>query len=77
MTDSQKKRMQELIKAIDSFVGNLSESRRRLFVRRYWYADSVTEIAKDSGMLQGTVSKTLERTRKQLKVYLTERGFEV
>lgn len=24
-----------------------------------------------------TVSKTLERTRKQLKAYLTERGFEI
>ncbi len=68
---------QELIKAIDSFVGSLSERKRRIFVRRYWYADPVTEIAKDSGMLEGTVSKTLERTRKQLKVYLTERGFEI
>ncbi len=68
---------QELIKAIDSFVGNLSESRRRIFVRRYWYADSVAEIAKDSGMPEGTVSKALERTRKRLKVYLTERGFEI
>ena len=68
---------QELIKAIDSFVGNLSESRRRIFVRRYWYADSVAEIAKDCGMPEGTVSKALERTRKRLKVYLTERGFEI
>ena len=48
-----------------------------IFVRRYWYADSVTEIAHDNGMLQGTVSKTLERTRKELKAYLTERGFEI
>lgn len=68
---------QELIKAVDSFVGGLSERRRRLFVRRYWYADSVAEIAKDAGMLEGTVSKALERTRKQLRAYLTERGFEL
>ncbi len=27
--------------------------------------------------ISGTVSKTLERTRKNLKVYLTERGFEL
>lgn len=67
----------ELMKAINSFVRNLSVSKRNIFVRRYWYADSVAEIAKDNGMLQGTVSKTLERTRKQLKVYLTERGFEL
>ena len=68
---------QELIKAINSFVRSLSVSKRNIFVRRYWYADSVTEIAHDNGMLQGTVSKTLERTRKELKAYLTERGFEI
>ena len=68
---------QELIKAISSFVRSFSENKRNLFVRRYWYADSVSAIANDTGMLQGTVSKTLERTRKQLKAYLTERGFEI
>lgn len=68
---------QELIKAVDSFVGSLPVTRRNIFVRRYWYADPVAEIAKDNGMLQGTVSKTLERTRKQLKAYLTERGFQI
>ncbi|MCI8809259.1 MAG: sigma-70 family RNA polymerase sigma factor [Oscillibacter sp.] len=68
---------QELTKAINLFVRSLSANKRNIFVRRYWYADSVSEIAKDYGMLQGTASKTLDRTRKQLKVYLTERGFEL
>lgn len=68
---------QELIKAINSFVRGLSLSRRTIFVCRYWYADSVAKIANDNGMPQGTVSKTLERTRKELKTYLTERGFEI
>lgn len=68
---------QELAKAINSFAKSLSIKKRTIFVRRYWYADSVSDIARDYGMLQGTVSKTLERTRKQLKAYLTERGFEL
>ena len=68
---------QELSKAINSFVKSLSIEKRNIFVRRYWYADSVSDIASDYGMLQGTVSKTLERTRKQLKTYLTERGFDL
>ena len=68
---------QELIKVINSFVRSLSANKRNIFVRRYWHADSVAEIAHDNGMLQGTVSKTLERTRKELKAYLTERGFEI
>lgn len=68
---------QELIKAINSFVRSLSPKKRNIFVRRYWYADSVSDIASDYVMLQGTISKTLERTRKQLKAFLTERGFDL
>ena len=68
---------QELAKAINTFVRSLSLEKRNIFVQRYWYADSVLKIAADYGMLQGTVSKTLERTRKQLKAYLAERGFEL
>ena len=68
---------QELAKAINTFVRSLSPKKRNIFVRRYWYADSVSKIAADCGMLQGTVSKILERTRRQLKAYLTERGFEL
>lgn len=68
---------QELIEAVNSFVRSLPAGRRNMFVRRYWYADAVSTIAKEYGMMQGTVSKTLERTRKQLKTYLTERGFEI
>lgn len=67
----------ELEKALNSFVRSLSTKKRHIFVRRYWYADSVSAIAEDCGVLPGTVSKTLERTRKQLKSYLTERGFEI
>lgn len=68
---------EELSKAVNSFVRGLSAKKRNLFVRRYWYADPVSEIAKDHGMLPGTVSKILERTRKRLKLYLTERGFDL
>lgn len=67
----------ELVKAVNLFVRGLSEQKRYIFVRRYWYADSVSEIAGDMGMRQGSVSKTLERIRKQLKAYLTERGYEL
>lgn len=67
----------ELIKAVNSFVRDLSPNKRKIFVRRYWYADSVSAIARDCGMLESTVSKALERIRKQLKTYLTERGFEL
>lgn len=66
---------QELAKEINTFVRSLSREKRNIFVRRYWYGDSVSKIAADYGMLPGTVSKKLERTRKQLSAYLAERGF--
>lgn len=68
---------QELKNAINLFVRGLPSKKRSIFIRRYWYADSVSEIARDHGISQGSVSKILERTRKQLKTYLTERGYEL
>lgn len=66
----------ELAEAVSSFVEGLPERKRKIFVCRYWYADPISEIARVHGMGPGNVSKTLERVRKQLKIYLTERGFE-
>lgn len=68
---------QELARALNSFVRDLPEEKRRIFVRRYWYADSIADIAGDCGLLRGTVSKALERMRRQLRTYLRERGFEL
>lgn len=68
---------QELLHAINSFLEGLSEQRRTIFIRRYWYADSVTDIAHDLRMSQGNVSSILMRTRAKLKKHLEERGFDV
>ncbi len=68
---------QELIQSITVFLRNLSSRKQMIFIRRYWYADPVSEIAKTYGIPQASVSKILERTRKQLKTYLIERGFEL
>ena len=71
-------RNEQAIKATsEKYIHYCKTIARNIFVCRYWYADSVPDITKDYGMLQGTVSKTLERTRKQLKKFLTERGFEL
>lgn len=62
---------------INGFLGTLSAKKRFVFVRRYWYADAVSEIAKQCGMSENRVSVLLHRLRKQLKEYLNERGFTV
>lgn len=67
----------ELAAAIDGFLSTLSREQRSLFLRRYWYYDSVTELAKRFGMSTNRVSVTLHRIREKLKAYLTERGYDL
>ena len=67
----------QLVDCINDFLGGLSVQKRSLFVCRYWYADSVKEIAKRFGMTENNVSVVLRRLRSQLHNYLIERGFEL
>lgn len=67
----------ELIRAIDAFLAALSPEKRSIFLCRYWYADSVSDIAARRGVREGTISMTLHRLRAKLRSYLMERGFEV
>ncbi len=67
----------ELSRAVSEFARELPEEKRRIFVRRYWYAEAVTDIARELGLTRAGVSKTLERTRGRLREFLLERGFEV
>lgn len=67
----------ELIKAIDSFLDRLPSDKKRIFVCRYWYFDSISDIASRFGMTENNVSVTLNRLRFKLHNYLLERGFEL
>ena len=67
----------ELGKAISDFLRKQPEMRRNAFIRRYWYCDSVGEIARRCGIKQGNAAVMLGRMREALKTYLTERGFEI
>ena len=67
----------ELINEINAFVGSLSAEKKGVFVARYWYADSISAIAKRFGMSENNVSVTLNRLRKQLRAHLSERGYDV
>jgi len=61
--------------AIDAFLDTQSQSTRIIFLRRYWFGDSVKDIAKLMGMKESAVSVRLLRTREKLKDYLTEEGY--
>ena len=67
----------ELTKAIDTFLDSLSPKKRSIFISRYWYTDSISEIAVRHNMNDGAVSMILNRLRLKLHNYLLERGFEL
>ena len=56
----------ELIKIIENFLRKLSDSDRDIFIRRYWYLDSIKDIAKRHGVSQGCIKTNLCRNRKKL-----------
>ncbi len=78
-TDSVEREIdrKELIKAIDRFLDRLPTDKKNIFVCRYWYFDSISDIASRFGMTENNVSVTLNRLRLKLHNYLLERGFEL
>lgn len=67
----------ELVVAINDFLRTLSAEKRNIFVCRYWYTDSISNIAARYGMTYAAVSMTLNRLRTKLHDYLIERGYEI
>jgi len=64
----------ELSRIIDGFLESLDKISRVIFVCRYWYSDSVTEIAKKINKTPAYVSVRLARLREKLKKRLIEEG---
>lgn len=67
----------ELRECIFEFIKNLPEEKRRIFLRRYWFFDSVSEISVSFGISESKVKTMLFRIRKNLKEYLVEEGYYV
>lgn len=64
----------ELTKHINDFLRQNEYIKRVVFVRRYWYSDSIEEIATNYGFSQSKVKSMLKRTRESLKKYLERQG---
>ncbi len=64
----------ELAAHIDNFLDTLSPKNRVIFIRRYYFSDSVSDIAKKMHMEPRKVTLSLSRCRDKLKKYLTKKG---
>lgn len=67
----------ELAKHIDRFLSSLGRDERVLFVRRYWFSDSLSELAELFGASEHALSARLYRTREKLKKYLDREGIQL
>lgn len=65
----------ELTVALNEWLSTLHENQRLLFMRRYFFSESVKDAARCVGMTVTAATTALSRLRGSLKKYLTERGF--
>jgi len=67
----------ELGRILDAFLRTLSDENQMVFLRRYWYVDTITEIAVRYGISESAVNMRLNRTRSKLTQYLAKEGIKV
>lgn len=67
----------ELALTIRRFLDTLPLREQDIFLRRYFYVEESDKIAARHGMKPGNVLRVLSRTRKKLKTYLTQEGYDL
>ncbi|MFB7813647.1 RNA polymerase sigma factor [Paenibacillus chitinolyticus] len=68
---------EQMAEAISQFLKTLNEDHRNIFVRRYWYSDSMSDIASRFSISESKAKSVLFRTRKKLQTYLKKEGYSV
>lgn len=70
-------RVDEIVlrEAINGYLAMLDEEKRNIFIRRYWYLDSITDISKRFAVSKSKVKTALFRCRNELRDYLEKEGY--
>lgn len=68
---------EEIGQALNRFLDTISQESRLIFMRRYWYTDSIQEIAARYNITQSKVKTQLHRTRVKLHSFLESEGIYV
>ena len=63
--------------SIGKFLESQKEETRHVFLCRYYYMDSVRDIAGYLGITESKVKVLLHRTRQSLRTYLEKEGYDV
>ena len=72
-----RERSRELREALNGFLHGLPREERTIFVRRYWYGETVPELARTYHYSESKVTSLLHRLRKRLKSHLEQEGIQV
>ena len=64
-------------KVISEFLHNQKEDAKNVFIRKYYFFDSISEIAKRYSFTESKVKNMLFYTRNKLKDYLIKEGVEI
>ena len=67
----------ELGRLLDAFLRTQTPENQMVFLRRFWYADTVGEIAARYGISESAVHMRLNRTKNRLSAYLAKEGIQV
>ena len=59
---------------VNRFLYSQDPEKRHLFLRRYWFGDPVSEIARATGFTGSKIRKMLQRMKKELRQFLDENG---
>ena len=68
---------QRIEAAIDNFLWSLGEEKRKIFIRRYWYFDSIDHICRRTGYTQSKVKSMLFHIRQKLRDYLESEDIDL
>ena len=63
--------------AIEAFLWAQDAEKRNIFIRRYWYFDSIQTICNQTGFGESRVKSILSRMRQRLRDYLESEGIEL
>lgn len=66
-----------LAEAVSCFLRNLPDDARNTFIGRYYFFDSLKDVARYCGMSESKCKSMLYRTRQSLKAYLQKEGFDL
>ena len=67
----------DIAKAISDFLRSENEDARNVFMRKYYFFDSISDISRRFGFTESKVKSMLFHTRNKLKEYLIKEGVEI